>query len=61
MKSDVQKPVKDDLINITLKASMGISHVTKTPVGTQERMHTRCRREISRSSSPTHDHLDMLA
>jgi len=33
MKSDVQKPVKDDLINITLKASMGISHVTKTLLG----------------------------
>jgi hypothetical protein len=37
MKSDVKKPAKDDLVNITLKASRetqgGISHVAKTMLG----------------------------
>jgi hypothetical protein len=32
-KSDVQKPAKDDLVNITLKASRENSHVTKTMLG----------------------------
>ena len=33
MKSDVQEPAKDDLVNIKLKASREISHVAKTMLG----------------------------